>query len=170
MPRINTERWGGNFTFVGNMRICTHAMYKKNLTCTADNGMIRMSLKSCTLRAQSGRMLHQKFCYFSLRTHFSPTDATVHVDLYLSARISTVHLLFIVKSNSRDKYYLSNSPWARGVNRYNSREDFYHTFLESWHPKLHKKSGWTCQSGSLIGENALPWQPGVKFWGMHFMT
>jgi len=23
--------------------------------------------------------------------------------------------------------------------------------------------------GSLIGENALPWQPGVKFWRMHLM-
>jgi len=42
--------------------------------------------------------------------------------------------------------------------------NFYHTFLESPHPALLEKSGWTCQSGSLIGENALPWQPGVKCW------
>ena len=31
------------------------------------------------------------------------------------------------------------------------------------------KSSWTCQRGSLVGENALPWQPGVKFWRMHLM-
>ena len=30
--------------------------------------------------------------------------------------------------------------------------NFYHTFLESWHPGVHEKSGWTCQSGSLIEE------------------
>ena len=47
--------------------------------------------------------------------------------------------------------------------------NFYHTFLERRHPGLLKKSSWTCQRGSLIGENALPWQPGVKFWRMHLM-
>jgi len=41
--------------------------------------------------------------------------------------------------------------------------NFYHTFLESRHPGLLEKSSWTCQSGSLMGENTLPWQPGVKF-------
>jgi len=47
--------------------------------------------------------------------------------------------------------------------------NFYHTFLESRHPALLEKSVWTCHSGSLMGENALPWQPGVTFWRMHLM-
>ena len=58
---------------------------------------------------------------------------------------------------------------GRSENRYHSGGNFYHTFLESRHPGFLKKFGWTCQSGSLIGENALPWQPGVKFWQMHLI-
>ena len=42
--------------------------------------------------------------------------------------------------------------------------NFCHTFVESWHPEVHETVGWACQSGSLMGENALPLQPGVKFW------
>jgi len=33
--------------------------------------------------------------------------------------------------------------------------------LTSW---VYEKSWWTCQSGSLIGENLLPWQPSVYTW------
>jgi len=47
--------------------------------------------------------------------------------------------------------------------------NFYHTFLERRHPRLLEKSDWTCQSGSLIGDDALPCQPDVKFWRMHFI-